>query len=99
MPDMRMSKDMLVDRYGGGVLKTLPRGKFTLYAVDGGMDTDEVTACFGFASGDELVKSLETAPARKDAIEAETARLISKKHGHLLRDHSAEEKALAAVHG
>lgn len=99
MPDMRMSKDILVERYGEGVLKTLPRGKFTLYTVDGGMDPDEVAGWFGFASGDELVKSLETAPGRKEAIEAETDRLMRERHGDVLRDGSAEEKALAAVHG
>lgn len=99
MPDMRMSKDMLVAQYGEGVLKTLPRGKFTVYAVEGGMDPDEVAGWFGYNSGDELVKALETAPARKDAIEAETDRLMRERHGDVLRDGSAEEAALKAVHG
>lgn len=99
MPDMRMSKDILVDQYGEGVLKTLPRGKFTLYTVDGGMSPDEVAGWFGFASGDEMVKSLEKAPPRKEAIDAETDRLMRERHGDVLRDGSVEEAALAAVHG
>lgn len=99
MPDMRMSKDMLVEQYGEGVLKTLPRGKFTVYTVEGGMDPDEIAGWFGYNSGDELVKALETAPTRKDAIEAETDRLMRERHGDVLRDGSVEEAALEAVHG
>src|SRR6185437_5722323 len=63
------------------------------------MDPDEVAGWLGYNSGDELVKALETAPARKDAIEAETDRLMRERHGDVLRDGSVEEAALEAVHG
>lgn len=99
IPDMRMAKAALVERYGEGVLKTLPRGKFTVYAVEDGMDPDEVAGWFGFASGDELVKELEKAPPRKEKIEAETDRMMRERHGDVLKDGSVEEAALEAIHG
>ncbi|NTZ90470.1 hypothetical protein [Agrobacterium tumefaciens] len=98
MPDMRLDRQMLVDRYGEGVLKTLPRGRFTLYANEGGMDPDEVAGWFGFESGDALVQSLEKAPLRREAIDAETDRLMRERHGDVLRDGQIEERALDAFH-
>ncbi|WP_421930034.1 hypothetical protein [Nitratireductor rhodophyticola] len=99
MPDIRMSKSILVERYGDGVLKTLPRGRQTVYAVEGGIDTDDAAGWFGFDSGDEMVKAMEAAPARKEAIEAETDKIMRERHGDVLNDGSAEVEALAAVHG
>jgi hypothetical protein len=99
MPDMRLSKDALVDAYGPGVLKTLPRGKFTVYAVEGGMRPDEAAGWFGFSSGDEMVKALEAAPRRVEAIEAQTDVIMNERHGDVLNDGTVQEEALAAMHG
>jgi hypothetical protein len=98
LPDIRLSKDILVDRYGEGVLKTLPRGKQTIYALEGGIDPDDAAGWFGFDSGDEMIKALETAPPRKEAIEAETDKLMRERHGDPLNDGSIEAEALDAVH-
>lgn len=98
MPDIRMSKAMLVDRYGEGVLATLPRGKQTIYAVEGGIDPDEAAGWFGFGSGDEMIRALERAPKRRDAIEAETDRVMRERHGDALNDGEIEATALDAVH-
>lgn len=98
MPDIRLSKDILVERYGEGVLKTLPRGKQTVYAVEGGLDPEDAAGWFGFDSGDEMVRAMETAPPRKEAIEAETDKLMRERHGDVLTDGSAEAVALEAVH-
>lgn len=98
MPDMRFNRDMLVSRYGEGVLQTLPRSKFTLYANEGGLDPDEVAGWFGFDSGDSLIKALEQAPVRREAIEAETDRVMRERHGDVLRDGQIEERAIEALH-
>lgn len=98
MPDMRLSKKALVDRYGEGILKTLPRGKQTVYTVEGGIDPDEAAGWFGYGSGDEMLRAMEQAPARKEAIEAETDKRMMDIHGDVLRDGSVDEQALAAVH-
>jgi len=99
LPDVRLSKQALIDRYGEGVLKTLPRGKYTVYAVDGGMDPDDAAGFFGFSSGDEMVKMLEQSPPRKQAIEDQTDRVMYERHGDPLNDGSIQEQALASVHG
>lgn len=98
MPDIRLSKDELVARYGAGVLKTLPRGKQTIYAVEGGMDLDEAAGWFGFGSGDEMIQAMERAPKRGEAIEAETDRLMRDRHGDVLNDGELEAEAMEAVH-
>jgi hypothetical protein len=98
MPDIRFSKDVLVNRYGAGVLDTLPRGKFTVYAVDGGLDPDDAAGWFGFPSGDAMVKAMERAPNRKELIEAETDKVMRERHGDVLRDGRAEQEAMEAVH-
>ncbi|RWF74527.1 MAG: hypothetical protein EOQ34_05210 [Mesorhizobium sp.] len=98
MPDIRLSKKALVDRYGEGVLKTLPRGMQTIYTVDGGFDPDEAAGWFGFDSGDELIQALEKAPPRKEAIEAETDKLMRDRHGDVLNDGSIEAAAMEAIH-
>ncbi|MGJ5032263.1 hypothetical protein ACQR1I_35875 [Bradyrhizobium sp. HKCCYLS2038] len=98
MPDIRLSKDALVERYGEGVLKTLPRGKQTVYTVEGGLDPDEAAGWFGFGSGDEMVKALEKTLGRKAAIDAETDRVMRDRHGDALHDGDIEARALDAVH-
>jgi hypothetical protein len=98
MPDMRLSKDILVARYGVGVLKTLPRGKQTIYTVEGGIDPDEAAGWFGFGSGDEMIQAMERAPKRSEAIEAETDLVMRDRHGDVLNDGSLETEAMDAVH-
>jgi hypothetical protein len=98
LSDVRMSRAVLVERYGDGVLKTLPRGKYRVYANEGGLDPDDIAGWFGFDSGDEMIKALEAAPPRKDTIEAETDRIMRDRHGDPLNDGSLERKALDAVH-
>lgn len=92
MQDMRLSRDVLVQRYGEGVLKTLQRGKFTVYANEGGMDPDDVAGWFGFDSGDQMIRAMERAPKRLDAIRDETARVMNERHG----DATEVVKALCA---
>jgi hypothetical protein len=98
MPDIRLSKPILVDRYGDGILKTLPRGKQAVYAVEGGLDPDDAAGWFGFDSGDELVRAMERAPKRPEAIEAETDRIMRERHGDVMNDGTIEAAALDAVH-
>lgn len=98
LPDMRMSKDILVQRYGAGILRTLPRGRSTIYAVEGGLDPDDIAPWFGFSSGDEMVKSIESSPPRVEAIEAETDKRMRDKYGDVLNDGNVEVEALDAIH-
>lgn len=99
LPDMRLDRAVLVERYGEGVLKTLPRGKFPLYANEGGVDPEIAAGLFGFVSADEMIRALERAPKRAEAINAEVERVMFERHGDPLRDGTVEAKAVEAVHG
>lgn len=98
LPDIRLSKDILVDRYGEGILKTLPRGKQAIYTKENGLDPDDAAGWFGFGSGDEMVRALEKMPKRNEAIEAETDKIMRERHGDVLNDGEIEAHALDAVH-
>lgn len=97
--DVRLSKEILVDRYGEGVLKTLPRGKQAIYAVQGGLDPDDAAGLFGFSSGDQMIKALEQSNPRKTAIEAKTDLEMFERHGDVMKDGAIEAAALDAIHG
>lgn len=99
LPDMRLDRATLVERYGEGVLKTLPRGKFPLYANEGGVDPEIAAGLFGFGSADEMIRALERAPKRAEAIAAEVEKVMFERHGDPLRDGTVEAKAVEAVHG
>ncbi|QWW70169.1 hypothetical protein [Rhizobium sp. WYJ-E13] len=96
--DIRFDKAALVARYGAGILEALPRSKHFLHADHGGLDPDIVADLFGLGSGDELVAAMALAPAREDAIAFEVERVMLQRHGDMLIDGSAEERAIAAVH-
>lgn len=91
---MRLNKEQLVERYGPGVLRTLPRGSFRVYTVEG-MDIDEAAGWFGFTSGDEMVQAMENAPKREAVIANETDRRAM---NELAKEESvAEAAAMASV--
>jgi hypothetical protein len=92
---MKLSRRMLVERYGEGRLKRLP--KPYIYRRNDGLDPDTVAAAFGFSSGDELLAAIEQAPAMKAAIQAETERRMLAEHGSLLLDGTLQEKAQTAL--
>lgn len=96
--DIRFEKAALEARYGAGILEALPRGKHSLHADHGGLDPDIVADLFGLGSGDELVAAMTLAPSRADAIAFEVERVMLQRHGDMLIDGSAEERAIAAVH-
>lgn len=96
--DIRFDKPALVARYGPAILEALPRGEHPLYVDEGGLDPDIVADLFDLGSGDEMVAAMALAPSREDAIAFEVERLMLQRHGDMLIDGSAEERAIAAVH-
>ncbi|MBS1164565.1 MAG: hypothetical protein H6R00_590 [Proteobacteria bacterium] len=99
LPTLRLSRSILVERYGEAVLAALPRGRFTAYAATGGVDPDEAAGLFGFSSGDEMIQAMALVPKREATIAAEAKRLMVERRGDPLVDGTLPEKALAAIHG
>lgn len=99
LPVLRLSRAILVERYGEAVLAVLPRGRFTAYAATGGVDPDYLAGLFGFSSGDELVQAMVLMPKRELTIANKVRLRMSERHGDPLIDGTLPEKALAALHG
>lgn len=113
-PSMRakLDKAWLLETYGEGILSSLPKGVPPIYAETETMNADDIAELSGFASGDEMVRTLVTVEERtrelRDAgdqrsvrqtlIDEETAAEMQHRHGDPLNDGSIEEDALAAVH-
>ncbi len=93
----KLSRQVLVERYGEAFLKRLPRPY--LYTREGGVSPDEVAELFGFASGDELVYRLADAPSPSKAIEAETDVRMRQRYGDMMTDGTLAERATEALHG
>lgn len=107
---MRIDKSWLIDRYGEGVLAQMPAGVPPLY-VENGAHPDDIAELVGFASGDEMVRTLITMQERKREllgqddkrsvrqalIDEEVAAEMKDRHGDPLNDGSIEEEALAFV--
>lgn len=90
LPDkIKLDKQQLIDQYGEDALDLLPgpgkdrvnpnRGK-QIYSVRDGSDLEVVAAQCGFATGDDMVKSLIAAPSRKETIEKHTEGIMSQRH-------------------
>lgn len=92
---IKLSRQVIVDRFGADRLKRLPRP--FVYTKDGGIDPDAAATMFGYTSGDELLKALEGAEPMRQRIERETDRRMLEQHGSMLLDGTVPEKAKAAL--
>ena len=96
MTAVKLSKAVLVERYGAEFLKRLP--KPYVYSKEGGADPDAVADLFSFQSGDELVQALAGARNKRELVQAETDARMRERFGDMLTDGTLAEKAMAAVH-
>lgn len=94
-PPMKLSRQILVDRYGEQRLARLPRP--FIYAREGGLDPNVVAEAFGFASGDEMLDAVEHAPAMGRVIDSVTEQRMLAEHGSLLLDGTLFDAATAAI--
>lgn len=92
---LKLSKAMLVDRYGEDRVTALPRPY--VYTVTGGLDPDFVAERFGFSSGDALLTAITEAAPMRDVINAEVDRRMLAEYGSVLLDGTLHEKAQAAT--
>lgn len=100
-PDLRIDRKLLVEQFGEGVLAELgvPRlgGKRTIYGPDG-LSPFAAAQMFGFRSAPDMIQILQNTTKRRDAIEAETDRIMLDRHGDPFTDGSIEQEALDAIH-
>lgn len=96
----KLSLPALKETYGeaeNAIWRYLPTGKKGLAATEG-LHPDTVAEMFGFSSGDELVRRLLEAPARKEEIEARTDVRMLEQFGDLSSPEAIEKAADKAIH-
>ena len=100
-PDVRIDRKLLVEQFGEGVLAELgvPRlgGKRAIYGAEG-ISPMAAAQMFGFRSAPDMIDILQNTTKRRDAIEAETDRIMLERHGDPFTDGSIEQEALDAIH-
>lgn len=106
---VKLNSGWLMDTYGEDVIDKLPKG-LPIHKGDG-EEGDVVAEMTGFASGDQLVRSLialreasdqlkatgETRSLRDKMIDDEVDRIMAERHGDVMTDGSIEEEAIAAI--
>lgn len=95
MEPLKLSKDLLVERFGVDRLKRLPRPP--IYSVEGGLDPDFVAQRFGFETGDAMLTALEAAEPMRTVIQRETDNRMLREHGSLLLNGEVHDAARLAV--
>tara|TARA_B100000073_G_scaffold347991_2_gene364423 strand:+ start:15091 stop:23652 length:8562 start_codon:yes stop_codon:yes gene_type:complete len=93
---VKLSKKILIDRYGEESLKSLPRPY--VYSNKGGTSPEVIAEMFDFSSADELMNALWNSEKREDVINRITNDRMKERHGDMLNDGSLEEEALNAVY-
>jgi GGDEF domain-containing protein len=91
----KLSKQILVERYGAERLKTLP--KPYIYTREGGLDPDLMAEIYGYSSGDEMLTAVAAAPPMQQAIAQQTAQRMHAEYGSTLTDGTLPAEAQAAV--
>lgn len=92
---LKLSKAILVERYGADRLKRLPRPY--VYSSAGGLDPDAMAEIYDYDSGDAFLTALEQAEPMRTVIERETDRRMLEEHGSILLDGTILEEAQAAL--
>lgn len=98
--DMRLDRQMLVDRYGEDILRLLPRGRAPLFSRRGeqGMNPDDVAGWFGFESGDAMIQELQRTPSLPKHVDAEVRERMLAEQDDPMADNAIEDEARAAMH-
>lgn len=96
---MRLDRQALVERWGNGVLRQLPRSVPPVYTAKGGVHPDIIADMFGFTSGDHMIQELLATPPMGRAMAAEVDLRMKERHGDLMSNQAQmAEEAVKAVH-
>jgi hypothetical protein len=97
--DLRLDRQLLIDTYGAGITKELPKGKRPIWKEGTNIAPDEVAMWFGFPSGDAMIQALKATPKLEDEIEATLDARLRAESPDPLVDGTLPEKALSALQG
>lgn len=92
-----LNRDLLIKRFGEERVKELQQQHRGLYRSEGGTDAETAAEMLGFNSSEEMMRSLEKAPRRAQAIEQAVRDTMTARHGDIRYDGSLDNKARLAV--
>ncbi len=95
--EVTLSRQAMVDQFGEDRVKALQKLHPGLYRQAGGLDADTAAELFGFHSGEEMLRALEAAPRRNQAIEAATRDFLVNKYGDVRYDGTLNDRARFAI--
>lgn len=95
--ELTMSRDDLVRQFGEDRVKALQKQHPGLYRNDGGVDAETAAEALGFTSASEMMKALEAAPRRSEAIDNATRDYMTEKHGDIRYDGTLNDQARIAL--
>lgn len=96
MPEIKLSKEALVEKYGKDFLKQLPRPY--VYSAKNGLHPDIAAELLGFSSGDELVSQMIKAPKKDTYVDSLANQKMAELHPDLLNDGQLPDEAMKAIH-
>lgn len=101
IPDIQIDRAALEEVAGAGIIKELHKnkigGKRAIYAK-GGTAPQAVADLFGYDTVTEMIGELQNMQPFKQAVQAETDRRMTERHGDVLTDGTIEAEAMAAIH-
>jgi hypothetical protein len=95
--ELTLNRDALVQQFGEERVKALQKLHPGLYRQEGGTDAETAGDIFGFGSGEEMMRALESAPRRRQAIEAATRDYLTTKYGDVRYDGTLNDRARFAI--
>jgi len=95
--EISVNRDLLIKQFGEERVKALQDLHRGLYRAEGGTDAETAAELLGFGSGEEMMRALEKAPRRAQAIEAAVRDTMTARHGDIRYDGSLDDKARLAV--
>lgn len=92
-----IDKADLVKRFGESRVAELQQRHPGMYRMEGGIEADTAAEMLGYSSADEMLRAMESAPRRKDAIGQATRDYMTAKHGDIRYDGTFQDQARLAL--
>lgn len=97
--ELKLNRDELVKQFGEERVKELQKQHPGLYRNEGGTDAETAAEILGFGSGEEMMRAMEAAPRRSQAIAQATRDYMTAKHGDIRYDGTLDDQARLALEG
>ncbi|HVW78507.1 MAG TPA: hypothetical protein VHB45_12900 [Alloacidobacterium sp.] len=95
--ELTLNREDLVSQFGEDRVKALQKAHPGLYRAEGGVDPETAAEIFGYRSGEEMLRALESAPRRSAAIRQAVMDYMTNKYGDIRYDGTLDDASRLAV--